>query len=875
MSRESFVRHLATSLFLLVASFAAHAQLIDDVEWRREGNDGVLQISFTVPIQFQRATVVRSNDLAQAFYELRPRGDLPSSLAADRRVPPSDGLPGVSISDDPTSGLLNRKLVIRLDRPAAFRVRAGRGNCCIDVVIAGAGAAADARNAVAPTLVQEDRFLITLQESTDPNLRMEMPVPGELQAYQLFTARRVVDGRTVYEINLGYFATRAEADRARQILARRFPQAKVVELTRQAPPAAVSAIREPAPAAPAPMPTVPTPPPVPVVPVVPAPAGPEAVPPGVPATAPPATPEPAPVTPLPTAGEIDQRGRVLLAQGRAAMDKNDLEQAVAVFNQLLNLPPNVASQDGQELIGIARARLGDVPRARAEFELYLKLYPTGPGATRVQRELEKLGTGTVQERRVRRVAAPITTFNGSFSQYYFGGRSQITQLREGTPLQGVPVPPTQDPISSVDQKQLQSSLDLNYRHRSADSEWRAVFRDVYTKNFLDQTSSFSTRSPNRLNAAYVEYRALPTGVNAKLGRQSPTGDGVLYRFDGARLGYQFVPKFGVYAVAGVPTDDLFDAKRRFYGMSLDVQNLGDHVGVSVYGIQQTIDGEIDRRAVGTELRYFDPQTNVFGIFDYDTLYSTVNIASLQGSWQTFNNSTTFTFLADRRTAPILTTGNALLVPDSTSGTPVIHRTLTEYLQTLSIDEVQQLAKATTTYVNQEQVGVTVQTSPNFQIGANASLTNIGALPAFDPDPGRVPSIAAQPATGNIYSYGLQFIASNLYSERDSHVLSANLLKGATYNGRLFAYNNLSLLWQRLQLEPSIKYYRQDTTDGTQITRWTPGLRLSWRVARKLSLEGVVDYEVSKTRQPFDATTGQTPVEEANRVFYFFGYRLDF
>jgi tetratricopeptide (TPR) repeat protein len=813
------------------------------------------------------------------FYDLRPRGDLPALQTADRRVAPSEGLPGVSISDDPVSSLLSRRLVIRFDRPIQFRVRAGRGNCCIDVVVPGAGAAVDARAPAAPTLVAEDRFLITLQQSADPNLRMEMPVPAELQAYQLFTARRVVDGRTVYEINLGYFSTRADAERALRVLATRFPQAKVVELTQQPPPAAVAAVREPqpAPAPPAVVP-MPAPPPVPVVPVTP-PGTPEAAPPPAPSPAPAPAPTveapPQPEAAPPTSAEIDQRGRVLLAQARAAMDKGDLEQAVGLFNQLLNLPPNVASQDAQELIGVARARLGDATRARAEFELYLKLYPTGPGAERVRRELERLGAGAPAEQRVRRTAAPVTTFAGSFSQYYFGGRSQITQLREGTPLQGVPVPPTQDPISSVDQRQLQSSLDLNYRHREADSDLRVVFRDVYTKNFLDQTSSFSTRTPNRLNAAYVEYRALPTGFSGKVGRQSPTGDGVLYRFDGARVGYLFVPKFGVNAVAGVPADDLFDAKRRFYGLSFDAENLFDHLSASVYGIQQTIDGETDRRAVGTELRYFDAQTNVFGVFDFDTLFHAVNIASVQGTWQTANNAMTLTFLADRRTAPILATGNALLVPDSTSGTPVIHRTITEYLQTLTISEVRQLAKATTTYVNQEQVGATIQTSPNFQVGATASLTNIGALPQFDPDPGRIPSIPAQPATGNIYSYGLQFISSNLYSERDSHVLSASLLKGATYKGKLFAYNNLSLLAERLQLEPSIKYYRQDNGDGSQITRWTPGLRLSWRMTRSFSVEGDVEYENSKTRQPFDATTGQTPVEKANRVFYFVGYRYDF
>src|SRR5882724_5637478 len=281
MSTESLARRFVAGLLLLVTALAAHAQLIDDVEWRRDGADAVLQVTFAVPIQFQRASIAASGDLAQAFYDLRPRGDLPASLAADRRVAPSDGLPGVSISDDPVGTLLSRKLVIRFDRKIAFRVRAGRGNCCIDVVVPGAGAAVDARTSAAPALVAEDRFLITLQQSTDPNLRMEMPVPAELQAYQLFTARRVVDSRTVYEINLGYFTTRAEAERAKRVLATRFPQAKVVELTQQPPPAAMAAVREPqpAPTPPAAVP-MPAPPPVPVVPVTP--GTPEAAPPPAP-----------------------------------------------------------------------------------------------------------------------------------------------------------------------------------------------------------------------------------------------------------------------------------------------------------------------------------------------------------------------------------------------------------------------------------------------------------------------------------------------------------------------------------------------------------------------------------------------------------------
>ena len=910
-------RFLAATVLVLAAA-TARAQVIDDLDWRREGSDGVLQISFSVPIQFLRAATAASGDLTQAFYEIRPTRELPRLTVSERRLEPSDGLPGVRVVDEAVLSDLSRKLVIRFDRPINFRVRAGRGNCCIDVVIVGAGAAVDARTAPEPARSASDRFQITLQRSTDPGLRMETPVPGALQNYQVFTARRVVNGVVQYEINLGFFQTREEAERALRQLTPRFPLAAVVDLSPLPPPSAVAAVREapaapaPRPAAPAaspavPLPAVPLPPlPAPSLPSIPsvtpsarpAPAAPPApvtaqppAAPSTPLTAPPATPAAsatapavapaprvtapgAPAAPAaataavpPAAAEIDARGQALLAQGRAEFSRGAFEQSVATFNQLLNLPPNSASRDAQELIGIARARAGDVARARAEFDLYLRLYPNEPGAQRVRAELAKLGTApaalTAAERRARAAPPPrepITTVTGSVSQYYFGGRSQVTTLLKDTPLEGVPQVISSQSISDVDQSQLANSFDFNYRRRSADGDLRLVFRDTYTHNFLDQKTT-QTRKPNRLTAAYLDYKSIGPGWSTRLGRQSATGGGVLGRFDGARLGYSLAPKFSLNAVVGTPSEDLFDTKRHFYGMSFDAENLGDHLSASLYGIQQMVDDEVDRRAIGTELRYFDTNASVFSILDYDTLYQAVNIGSLQGSWTTFGNSTTFTLLADRRTAPILSTANALLRADDSTTPPTIYRSMSQILAVRTIDEVRQLAKATTTYVKQGLLGMSVQATPNFQFGLDARLTNVGPLPAFE-------TIPAQPGSGNVVSYGVQSILSNLYSQRDAHVLNFTYINAPTYSGRLIAYNNLSLLWQNIQIEPSIKYYSQEDMAGVQIDRLTPGLRITWRLGPRFSIESDASFERSKT---VSATVSDT----SNRVFYFIGYRYDY
>jgi len=71
-----------------------------------------------------------------------------------------------------------------------------------------------------------------------------------------------------------------------------------------------------------------------------------------------------------------------------------------------------------------------------------------------------------------------------------------------------------------------------------------------------------------------------------------------------------------------------------------------------------IDGEVDRQAFGSELRYFKEGIALSAQLDYDQMLQGMNIASVQGSWQTPDN-TVYNFLLDRRATPVRSLGNAL------------------------------------------------------------------------------------------------------------------------------------------------------------------------------------------------------------------------
>ncbi len=571
----------------------------------------------------------------------------------------------------------------------------------------------------------------------------------------------------------------------------------------------------------------------------------------------------APVAPAGQASaEVEAQAAALLASAQSAYDGGNYDATTASLNQLLNLPPNASSRRAQELAGLARLNAGDKARAAAEFDVFLKLYPTGADSDRVRQLVVTLpavgGKPAVEAAKPALVATSTTT--GSVSMFYYGGQSDSrTQEFQDSPLGGLPILQSETNLSGTDQKQLQTSVDLNWRYRDADKDMRFVVRDSLTRDYLKSADK------NRLTALYFDYRALAQGANVRVGRQSPTGGGVMSRFDGVQAGYVFAPKWKVNAVVGRPTDDLLDTRRIFYGVSVDAEALTPALGGSLYAIEQRIDSTTDRRGLGTELRYFSGPVSVSGQFDYDTVMRAVNIAAVQGNWQ-LSDATALNAMLDRRTTPIVAVGNLLFFQDPLAAQA---RRIDELLGVTPIETLRDQAKAITAYQNQFRVGATHTLSGNWQTGADFSLTSIDEIKPV-PDL----NFAGQAATGNLWGVSAQLIGTNLYSARDTHVFNVSLTGGPAYHGTLLSYNNLSTLSDKWQLEPSLKYYTQSGADSSSNNIWTLGLRATFRVRNQVSLESELTYERADAVAP---TTGTGPgaTTQTARTNYYVGARYDF
>jgi tetratricopeptide (TPR) repeat protein len=566
-------------------------------------------------------------------------------------------------------------------------------------------------------------------------------------------------------------------------------------------------------------------------------------------------------TPSQASVEIEASATALLTTAQSAFDAGQYPAATESLNKLLDLPPNSSSRRAQELVGLARLKAGDPTRAAKEFELFLKLYPQGADSDRVRQMMPSLPSVQATTAGPKKVVEATSSTNGSVSMFYYGGKSNVrSQEFQDSVLGGLPVLQSDTTLSATDQRQLQTNVDLNWRYRDAEKDMRFVFRDNYS---LDQIKDVGKQ---RLSALYFDYRSMLNGTSMRLGRQSPNGGGVLYRFDGIQAGYTFQPKWKVNAVFGQPSDTLLDTSRKFYGMSVDAEALTKELSGSAFVIEQVIDGETDRRGVGADLRYFSGGVSASAQLDYDLIIKGFNVAALQATWQ-LSESTVVNAMFDRRTTPILSLGNYLFFQDPALLAPA--RRIQDLLGVKPIETLRDSVKGLTPYQTQAHIGGTTYIAKDWQLGADLSVTNVDAIPKVVdllPD--------GQASTGNLWSAGAQLIGTNLYSARDTHVFNLTFMGGPIYHGTLLSYNNLSGLSEKWQMEPSLKFYTQSSSDGASNDIWTAGLRAVYHVRQQVALETELTYEHSN-QQGASKLTGPGSVTSSNRMNYYLGVRYEF
>ncbi|MDH2915599.1 MAG: tetratricopeptide repeat protein [Gallionella sp.] len=540
--------------------------------------------------------------------------------------------------------------------------------------------------------------------------------------------------------------------------------------------------------------------------------------------------------------ENNKLARALMVQGRDALSAKNHEAAVEAFNKLLLLPPNDYSQDGQEWVGVARERAGQIDKAKTEYDLYLRLYQDGESANRVMQRLAGLfgqgGAQVVTATEEKKKAARWMTFGGISSRYYFGNSTnESTQVFNSVP----------ETITTkmTDQSMLITNEDVSGRYMSDEYDGRVVFRASNTQNFLSNKPSL-----NRVSSAYGEIKSRTQDYMLRVGRQSAMGGGVMGRFDGVYGTYGDAQDMKVNGVVGVMADYSQGAQPMFFGAGYDI---GPY---SFYALNQSVDGVLDRRALGAEWRYYEGNQSAYAQVDFDTVFKDMTLAQLTGSTAVYGVNLNFLL---NHSKP-LSTRNALYGAATSS--------ISTLLNSMSASTLRDLASARTTTADMGQVGVSIPFKQKWQVGGDVRLSNTSGLSASGVANTLQGYLAAVPSRGLEKSVTANIVGSSLYMENDIWSVSTTVSTSGNVNGNSIYLANHTQYRSGWAMDTSLQIYRQTDQLGGVTTRWSPMVRGAYRIRDTLTFDADFGYDSTKN-------DGAQVTNKMSRIFGSAGLRWDF
>ncbi len=538
----------------------------------------------------------------------------------------------------------------------------------------------------------------------------------------------------------------------------------------------------------------------------------------------------------------DEQLESLMQRAKNDFKKQDYSQAIRYLTAIISSGDHKYSREALELLGLSRQRKGQNAHAAAIYKEYLEKYPTGEGTIRVKQRLSGLLTSAQAPRKKIHMEADekeekgIMTTYGSFSQYYRNDSSTVDGV-DGS-------------ITTL--SQLITFLDLNstYQTPGFDQNFRFAADDTY--DFLDDDEKNSFR----FIEAFYDLSSRKTGTSGRFGRQALRIGGILKRFDGISAGYQFTPNMRLNALAGYPVDidnkTTINQHKSFYGFIFETGTFLQNWDMNLFYFDQDIDGLNDRTSTGTEIRYNDNTKSIFGMIDYDLNFNEINILQLNANLLLDRGRTAY-MNAFLRKAPVLATSNALI--GQTAGS------IEELQQTLSIEQIYQLARDRTADSSTITVGGSQPISEKFQANADITFSKVDGTVAS----GGVP---ATPSTGTDYFISAQIVGNNLILKRDTGVLGIRYLDTDPSNTWSFIANTRIPLSRDWRINPRLQYDIRTSSDGRSQNKIRALVRTDYRYLNKVRFDFEIGYD-DVNEDTNDQSTG------TSNLYFMLGYRWDF
>lgn len=539
----------------------------------------------------------------------------------------------------------------------------------------------------------------------------------------------------------------------------------------------------------------------------------------------------------------------LWKEANARFRGKEYSAAIELFTKLIAKPNHQYKPAAQELLGLAHERLGELAHAQAEYEQFLRDFPKDKAADRVRQRLNALRTSSLPGRQGSGFSdfeEGTWKFNGGVFQYY---RRDDNTLTLNSSSQSLPT------LSGV-----LNDIDFTARYRGFETDTRFRVSAGYRYDFSDG----GVGNQLYVSSAFVELSDRNRSWYGSLGRQNRSGSGSFGTYDGLVTSYQWYPHFTTDLTLGMPVDSSrsrLNSNRFFQSVAFNFGIFSNAFEPSLYLVNQSLEGKVDRQAVGTQIRYFRPGRVFIGFVDYDVHFSVLNTAVLVGNLQLPANWSLNVDL-EKRKNPLVTTHNALI------GQPV--STLDALSSAFNDERIKRLALDRTPDTELYSLTASRYIGERFQLHLTAQRTTTGASPPSDGSDvlEGFPQVEGIPPEGPEMTYSTQLVANGLIRSGDINIFGLRHQTGGSTTTTSFGFSSRMPIWGDWRFGPQLRVDRSlSKNDDSKSWLLAPSLKLSLQKPTLL-----VDLEVGNeltTRHVAENT------QDSSRYYCYLGYRWQF
>lgn len=525
-----------------------------------------------------------------------------------------------------------------------------------------------------------------------------------------------------------------------------------------------------------------------------------------------------------------------LEQARNELLDGDYEAGIEIYRSILASGAAAAHPEALEYLGVALEKSGRADQALARYRDCLQRFPASAGAARVRQRfaaLEATMAAAAAPMPPPRVADQVAgvapspaavpvparkTRSESQDWSWFGGLSQDLWF-DSYQIDGVD--------REVERSQVLTFANLGLRGQTDRLDVRARLDAGY----LHTLSGYEGRDLNQLqvNRALVGVTDEPSGLGIEAGRQSLYQDGVLGRFDGVRGSWRFRDQTRFYVTAGTPVDSprfQGDSRRPFVSFSAAQEGLFDQLDVRAFAVLRQVEGRSDREAVGGEVRWHRDRWQVIANLDYDLSFNALNSALVHGQL-TLTDRVRLFARTQSYALPFISTGNALV------GQPFGSVDDLAETEGFSDPQLRTLGRDRTSDVWQSTGGFSWTLSQRWYANGSVTYTDTDGSIASG-------NVAARPRRQEFFSR-VNLIGSSVFRDSDTVVLGYQLQSTTSADTNSLRFE-LRLPFGRpfggaLRINPMLNLgFRDAAAEGDQQIFIEPGLRLTFRYARRYRLE---------------------------------------